>query len=152
MKTPLLLCILALLVFAGSTQAEARLPSSLEADSLGLPNRALFQTSCRVTGVNAGEDSLVVEFTGRWHSTSNATFADTDSNAMSITRGKSISAAAWKALVERFRACRGKPVTLVIYVDGYMMRGGIPLFTYPQDRFEIVPPGQEFHIPIGYHF
>ncbi len=154
MKTTFLAFAFATALFLSGVQAAEPLPPVLGTDSLGLPYRILFQADGGViTAVHITGDILNVEFTGHWLSSSHAKFSETDKNGFVVERDKETSPAAWDALARRFTASQGKPVTILVFVDhGYQILGGIPLFRFPQDRFQIFNPGDRFNFPVGYQF
>ena len=154
MKTPFLRLAFAALLLVASTRAAEPLPPVLGTDSLGLPYRVLFQTDTNtVTAVQITGDVLNVKFTGRWLSSSKTKFPDTDKSGFTVNRNKGVSQADWEALGRRFSECLGKSITLLVFVDsGYLIRDGNPVFSFPQDRFQIPRPGERFNFPIGYQF
>ncbi len=139
---------------ANIVSAADPLPPVLAMDSLGLPYRTLFQTeTCTITAVKNAGEILNVEFNGRWLSTPHAQLPGAGKNGFVVQRNEKTSQAVWDALVRRLAESRGKPVTILVYVDqGYLIRGGIPMFTLPEDRFQIFREGEPVKMPVGFQF
>lgn len=121
-------------------------------DSLGHARGTVFQADdCTIAAVDHDNDAIFVQFIGRWLPNATVKWADTDKNGFSVTRAKSASQATWKAFTRHFDDCRNKRVTVLIFSDrGYAIRGGIPLFTYPSERFQIIRNGVKLDLPFGY--
>ncbi len=161
-KTTFLAFAFAAALFLAGGRAEEPLPPVLGTDSLGLPYRILFQADGGViAAVHMTGDILSAELTGRWLSSPDERFLDTDKNGFGGERDTKALLASWDALTRRFSESQGKPVPILVFIDhGYHILGGVPTFRFPQDRLQIFNTGKNwfnfpqdsFHSGGGFNF
>lgn len=96
-----------------------------------------FSTDCLVTKVQATDESVFIEFRGRWQSDAPlARFADTDQNALDLAR-KAGDEKEWNGIVGAAKAALNHKATITVKSPGWLMRGGIPRFHVPPAKVEI---------------
>ena len=96
-----------------------------------------FSTDCLVTKVEVTEESVAIEFLGRWQCDALlARFADTERNAVALAR-KAGDDAEWDRIAGAAKAAENHRATITVKSPGLLMRGGIPFFEIPPAKVEI---------------
>jgi len=96
-----------------------------------------FSTDCHVTKVEVAEESIFIEFLGRWQSDALlAQFADTERNAVALAR-KAGDDAEWDRIAGAAKAAENHKASITVKSPGFLMRGGIPFFELPPAKVEI---------------
>lgn len=107
------------------------------ADLVNFGTTNTFSTDCHVTKVEVTEESIFIEFLGRWQSDALlAQFADTDRNAVALARrvGDEVE---WDRITEAAKAAKNHRASITVKSPGFLMRGGIPFFEIPPAKVEI---------------
>jgi hypothetical protein len=100
-RRPLTL-LFTLLSAACATAADPLQPLSHSAALRIVRNNVLQAPSCTITEVQITEQSIAVQFIGRWSPSPG--FVETDRNALHVSRDHSVSEHAWAGLAQRFRS------------------------------------------------
>jgi len=161
MKTHLSSIMCAMCLVVGGTQAADYSSRPAVAPILGnhaprpLERRLFFQTfdTCKVTTVKVEQEKIAVSYTGQWTTSSAAKTSETGKHSFTVLRHQSAAAEEWNALVQRFNEARDKSINLLIFIgDEFVVKDGVPNFTFPYDCFQIILPGELYSFPIGYRF
>ena len=95
-------------------------------------------SDCLVTKVSISNNSLFIEFRGRWKTDAvQSSFADTERNGVSFLR-EAGGEQGWSKAVEAAKGALNKKATIAVRSAVWTMRGGIPMFRIPSAAVEII--------------
>lgn len=95
-------------------------------------------SDCLVTKVSISNNSLFIEFRGRWKTDAvQSSFANTERNGVSFLR-EAGGEQGWSKAVEAAKGALNKKATIAVRSAVWTMRGGIPMFRIPPAAVEII--------------